>query len=398
MKKKKSAKDNIITESIICIVSMIILLVIGIVIKNYTLLIVLGMLALFLGILIIDRLFSRSKFIKEQNVLKDHYESIKKRKLKTVFEECYILAYDDSLSSSLLSTLKKSKVEGIRSITTDIIDTNSVIICCQYNSFEVNIHVYEDHIDYRIFPPSRFDIIKSTKSFIEKRTAKISSKECYDIDSFLYQLSTLMSKIKDIVDSFIASNKVDNMFNGRLLNKFDYYWHNTKVESIFGIIAGPFLFIMMIYIFVFVLLPDIVYQTENPVGFWLATIFMVLFSILSVYVFVLGIVELSRKHRFDKDFEERKYCKISGKPTKVKINVEIPKSGGMYTKSIVFYFDKTKLFLPLDPKSIDNFKTVKKCQAECMKIHPKIKYLETSKVIFDGANEYINVINRYTSK
>ena len=398
MKKKKSAKDNIITESIICIVSMIILLVIGIVIKNYTLLIVLGMLALFLGILIIDRLFSRSKFIKEQNVLKDHYESIKKRELKTVFEECYILAYDDSLSSSLFSAFKKSKVDGIRSIATDIIDTNSVIICCQYNSFEVNIHVYEDHIDYRIFPPSRFDIIKSTKSFIEKRTAKISSKEYYDIDSFLYQLSTLMSKIKDIVDSFIASNKVDNIFNGRLLNKFDYYWHNTKVESIFGIIAGPFLFIMMIYIFVFVLLPDIVYQTENPVGFWLATIFMVLFSILSVYVFVLGIVELYRKHRFDKDFEERKYCKISGKPTKVKINVEIPKSGGMYTKSIVFYFDKTKLFLPLDPKSIDNFKTVKKCQAECMKIHSKIKYLETSKVIFDGANEYINVINRYTSK
>ena len=398
MKKKKSAKDNIITESIICIVSMIILLVIGIVIKNYTLLIVLGMITLFLGILIIDRLFSRSKFIKEQNVLKDHYESIKKRELKTVFEECYILAYDDSLSSSLLSTLKKSKVEGIRSITTDIIDTNSVIICCQYNSFEVNIHVYEDHIDYRIFPPSRFDIIKSTKSFIEKRTAKISSKECYDIDSFLYQLSTLMSKIQDIVDNFIASNKVDNMFNGRLLNKFDYYWHNAKVESIFGIIAGPFLFIMMIYIFIFVFLPDIVYQTENPVGFWLATVFMVLFSILSVYVFVLGIVELSRKHRFDKDFEGKKYCKISGKPTKVKINVEIPKSGGMYTKSIVFYFDKTKLFLPLDPKSIDNFKTVKKCQAECLNIHSKIKYLETSKVIFDGANEYIKVINRYTSK
>lgn len=398
MKKKKSAKDNIITESIICIVSMIILLVIGIVIKNYTLLIVLGMIALFLGILIIDRLFSRSKFIKEQNVLKDHYESIKKRELKTVFEECYILAYDDSLSSSLLSTLKKSKVKGIRSITTDIIDTNSVIICCQYNSFEVNIHVCGDHIDYRIFPPSRFDIIKSAKSFIEKRTAKISSKECYDIDSFLYQLSTLMSKIKDIVDSFIASNKVDNMFNGRLLNKFDYYWHNTKIESIFGIITGPFLFIMMIYIFVFVLLPDIVYQTENPIGFWLATVFMVLFSILSVYVFVLGIVELSRKHRFDKDFEGKKYCKISGKPTKVKINVEIPKSGGMYTKSIVFYFDKTKLFLPLDPKSIDNLKTVKKCQAECLKIHSNIKYLETSKVIFDGANEYINVINRYSSR
>ena len=398
MKKKKSAKDNIITESIICIVSMIILLVIGIVIKNYTLLIVLGMLALFLGILIIDRLFSRSKFIKEQNVLKDHYESIKKRELKTVFEECYILAYDDSLSSSLFSAFKKSKVDGIRSIATDIIDTNSVIICCQYNSFEVNIHVYEDHIDYRIFPPSRFDIIKSTKSFIEKRTAKISSKECYDIDSFLYQLSTLMSKIQDIVDNFIASNKVDNMFNGRLLNKFDYYWHNAKVESIFGIIAGPFLFIMMIYIFIFVFLPDIVYQTENPVGFWLATVFMVLFSILSVYVFVLGIVELSRKHRFDKDFEGKKYCKISGKPTKVKINVEIPKSGGMYTKSIVFYFDKTKLFLPLDPKSIDNFKTVKKCQAECLNIHSKIKYLETSKVIFDGANEYIKVINRYTSK
>ena len=70
----------------------------------------------------------------------------------------------------------------------------------------------------------------------------------------------------------------------------------------------------------------------------------------------------------------------------------------MYTKSIVFYFDKTKLFLPLDPKSIDNFKTVKKCQAECLNIHSKIKYLETSKVIFDGAHEYIKVINRYTSK
>ena len=99
-----------------------------------------------------------------------------------------------------------------------------------------------------------------------------------------------------------------------------------------------------------------------------------------------------------KTLKEKKYCKISGKPTKVKINVKIPKSGGMYTKSIVFYFDKTKLFLPLDPKSIDNLKTVKKCQAECLKIHSNIKYLETSKVIFAGANEYINVINRYSSR
>jgi hypothetical protein len=155
---------------------------------------------------------------------------------------------------------------------------------------------------------------------------------------------------------------------------------------------------MMIYIFVFAFLPDKEYQTENPVGFWLATIFMVLFVILAVYIFVLSIVELSRKHKFEKDFEGRKYCKISGKPTKVRINVEIPKVGSMYIKSMTFFFGKTKLFLPLEPRNINNLKVIKKCKAECMKTHSNIKYLETSKIIFDGANEYVNIANRYSSR
>lgn len=398
MKKNKSAKDKIISEAVIPFVSIIIFLIISIVIQNYTPLIILGIILLFFGIFIIKLRFSGLKFTKEQNVLKEHYESIKNQEIKTVFDECYLSAFDDSLSQALFSTLKKNKVDGIRSITTDIVDTNYIIICCQYNSFEVNIHVYEDHIDYRIFPPSRYDIIKSAKSFIEKRTAKISSTECYDIDSFLYQLSTLMKDVRDIVDNFIASNKVDNIFNGRLLHKFDYYWSNAKIEGIIGIIAGPFLFIMVICSFIFGFLPDKDYQTQNPLGFWLAVIFMVLFMALAVYVFVLSIVELSRKHKFEIDFEKKKYCKISGKPTKVRINVEIPKSGNMYIKSIVLYFGKTKLLLPLEPKSIDSFKIAKKCKAECTKIHSNIKYLETSKIIFDGANEYINIINRYSSK
>ena len=397
MKKKKSIKDEMIVGSIFAIISFIILLIYGIVAKNYAALIMLGISAVIICILQVDIHLSRQKFSNEQKALNQHFESIKQQENRSIFEECYILAYDDSLSSSLFSAFKKNKVDGIRSIDTNVVDKNYVLICCQYNSFEINIHIYEDHIDYRIFPPSRFDIIKSTKSFIEKRTAKISSQKYYDIDSFLYQLSTLMGDIKDIVDRFIASNKVDNMFNGRLLHKFNYYFSNVKVESICGIIAGPFLF-TIICICAFVLLPDKDYTSENPIGFWISAIFMVLFSILSVYVFVHGIVELSRKHKFEKDFEGRKYCKISGKPTKVKINVDKVKDGPMYTKSMILFFGKTKLFLPLELRNVDNFKVIKKCKAECLNIHSNIKYLETSKVIFDGANEYINVINRHTSK
>lgn len=396
MKKKKSAKEEMIIGSIFGIISFIILLIYGIVAKNYALLIILGILIVVVCILEVDLHLSRQKYAKEEATLKQHFESAKQQENKSVFEECYVLAYDDSLSSSLYSTFKKNKVEDIRSITTDVDDINSVSVCCQYNSFEIDLRIYDDHIDYRIFPPSRFDIIKSTKSFIEKRTAKISSEECYDIESFLCQLSTLMSDIKNIVDKFIASNKVDNMFNGRLLNKFHYYWHNTRVESIFGIIAGPFISITLIYCFIFLLLPDKEYRAENPIGFWLAAIFFVLLSILGIYVFSHGIGELSRKYKFEKDFEMRRYCKISGNPTKVKIHVEIPKGGNMYTKSMVLYFGKTKLFLPLEPRNVENFKIIKKCKAECKNIHANIKYLETSKIIFDGANEYINVINRNT--
>lgn len=401
MKKKKSVKsvkDEMIVGSIFAIISFIVLLILGIVTKNYAILIILGIITVVLCILEIDMHLSRRKFSDEQKILKQHFESIKQQENISVFNECYLLAYEDSLSTSLFSAFKKNKVDGIRSIATNVVDKNSVLICCQYNSFEINIHIYEDHIDYRIFPPSRFDIIKSTKSFIEKRTAKISSKECYDIDSFLYQLSTLMSKIKDIVDEFIATNKVDNMFNGRLLHKFNYYWKNAKFDSVIEIICGPLMSIFMIFGFVFAILPDKEYQAENPIGLWIAAIFTVLLSILGIYAFVHGITELSRKHKFEKDFEERKYCKISGKPTKVKIYVEIPKGGNMYTKSMVLYFGKTKLFLPLEPRSVDKFKTVKKMQAECVKIRANIKYLETSKIIFDGASEYINIINRYSSK
>ena len=394
MKKKKSAKEEMIIGSIFGIISFIILLIYGIVAKNYALLIILGILIVVVCILEVDLHLSRQKYAKEEATLKQHFESAKQQENKSVFEECYVLAYDDSLSSSLYYAFKKNKVDGIRSITTDIADTNSIIICCQYNSFEINIRVYEDHIDYRIFPPSRFDIIKSTKSFIEKRTAKISSKEYYGIESFLSQLSALMSDITVIVDKFISSNKVDNVFNGRLLHKFDYYWSNAKVDSIAGIIAGPFISITLIYCFIFLLLPDKEYRAENPIGFWLAAIFIVLLSILGIYVFSHGIVELSRKYKFEKDFEMRRYCKISGKPTKIKINVEITKSYNMYIKSIFLYFGKTKLFLPLAPKRIDNLKNVKKCKAECMKIHANIKYLETSKIIFDGAQGYINLINK----
>ena len=96
-------------------------------------------------------------------------------------------------------------------------------------------------------------------------------------------------------------------------------------------------------------------------------------------------------------FEQKRVLTINQEPSKITIDMEKPgkHSSVFYLTSATLYFQGLKLILPLPRRAVNNPRNKRKCYNECLKIQTNLKYLPNSKIIIDGADRYINIINKH---
>ena len=155
-------------------------------------------------------------------------------------------------------------------------------------------------------------------SGLERCSKDMSYEEFFDIDELGDFIANLISKLKDKIESFLDTNIVDPIFNGRLLDKTKAYLSHLKKEGLLCVILTPpftaFMLLGLIYSFV-----DKNFKIENPAGFYIAIICCSAFFILFFILFIYGIKLLVQRRKFKKDYMLKSLSTICEFPNKVKI-------------------------------------------------------------------------------
>lgn len=392
--KKKNIKN--ILKNIFIIICIIVSIIYIILSKNYKLAIKLILMAI---VLLISALIFTYSIIKEYFVNKKitkYYNFLKTKTDTTLFEECFILSFQNKLDNLIKLNLGKKKIKNINNLKTLNINTNQISVTYKYIGFEVFIFLMKDEIYYTIDSPTRYDGIKNNIDFEKFQKIDLSLNNFILIDSLLLDIAELIYNINYKIDTFAKENLVDELFNGRLLNKLKDYLSFLNREGLICTIFGLPLTLFFSWGIAMAFI-DVNFKMDNPIGFYLVLILCPAISLLFIYGFFHGISCLVIKQNFKKDFKQKRFLSTNNKPYKISIGKEKPGkySNTMFLTYATIHYKKLTLILPLPRKAINNPKNMKKCYKECLKLQKNLKYLPKSKIIIDGAEMYINIINKY---
>lgn len=324
------------------------------------------------------------KFKKKINVLMDKTD-------RTVYEECYVLGYQEKFDNVIKQFIEKEKIKGINNIYAESLINDQIIIGFKYKGFDAAIGIEENKSYYIIDSPSRYDGIKNNKRFEQKKDLKLSCRDYDNLDDFIYMIVLCIKSVIEEIDSFMDVNLVDNLFNGRLLEKNRIYFSELKKEGWLLTIVGVVFFAF----FTFLLVHDFI-TLKNITSTITASILVLLIFVPCIY---FGIKFLCRIRNYKHDYETKSYCVINEKPYKIKIRKDkLSKYSNWYVREVVLYFKNVKLILIVGDNSIKNHKSIRICKKECLEIQTELKYLTKSKIIIDGADKYISTIRKHLLK
>lgn len=396
MKKNKLKQITEIVLPIICVVGLIVYAALT---KDneilFKLLISIIIIAAFAGIVfgILYILILKNKIIEYK--VKKYFNYLKQKNERNIFEEFYILTYQQKADELVKQHLEKNKISGIHSINLESTYNKKVFMYCSYKGFRIVLLFDNDSVQYAVDSPSRYNGTKANINFEKLSKEDISYEQFFDIDELGDFIANLISKLKDKIESFSDTNIVDPIFNGRLLDKTKAYLSHLKKEGLVCVILTPpftaFMLWGVIYSFV-----DKNYKIENPAGFYTAIICCSAFSILFFILLIHGIKVLVQRRKFKKDYDLKSFFTICEFPNKVKIIKEKPGkySDNFYLISAILYFNNIKLIIPFDGELILNKQNIRKCCEECKKIKSEIKYLPKSRIIIDGEKQFVKIIKK----
>lgn len=393
--KKKVSNDTI--SYIATILSFIALAVYAIIDKNYKLLITLGILVLFFVVVILFIHFSTAGINKRQKKLSLQYKTYKNKANRTLFEELYMMAFTERLDEQLKSFIKKEKLKSIQALCSDVIDEDTFDIFYRYIGFDVTLSIKKNNLNYRIDSPVKYDGTSQNISFEKKKDVDIDINKLSSIDEFYNMIKGLISEINIEVDNFKETNQTDEIFNGRLVDSFERLVKRFKYEGYISVILGPpilvFMMIGLVYSFI-----DISYKEENFVGFIACIISCFSLGIVFLFIIIIGINYLKIYKNYQKDFDLKRYKVINEKIKNIRV---VRENVGRYDSSrtiryIILYYENLKLIVPI--KGYVEFsgrKNLKVFKEKCLELKCSIKYLEKSKLVFDGAGRYLCLMRKY---
>ncbi len=398
MKNKKNNKKKLknileIIFIVACIIGAIIYIVLT---KNYEFAIKILIRIVLLLIPASILLFMFFKEIIIQKRIKKYYDYLKTKEEKTLFEECCVLTYQNKLDDFLKAALEKKKIKNINSLSVTINNHRQPVIFYKYTGFEVYIYLTENNVFYKIDSPTRYDGIKDNIELEKLEKTTIDLDSFILLDDLIAHLVDLIYNINLTISTFTKDNIVDDLFNGRLLDKLKDYLSFLKREGWLCTILSIPLTALFAWGIVMAF-TDVSYKADNPAVFYLVLILCPAFVLLFTWAFFHGIKCLIRRKAFYKDFEQKRVLTINQELSKITIDMEKPgkHSSVFYLTSATLYFKGLKLILPLPRRAVNNPRNKRKCYNECLKVQTSLKYLPNSKIIVDGADRYINIINKH---
>lgn len=389
---KKINKEHL--ENIIIILLLAGLIIYGIVAEELKIVVTCGLLIVSYFVINLIMIFSLRSLTRQSKLEQKYYNELAKRDNLSIFEQVKLLAYEDKLDDLIRNKLKDKKIKNVLSLETDVNGIDKAMFWYRFNGFEVIVNISNDIVTYQIDSPANYEYLSDNHKFEEEKKEFINLNNYNSITEIIDDLVKLVLEINGQIEVFQASHTIDQTFNGRLLKKIENLRKCLKTNGLGLVILSPILlfgFSIMLYFGI----TDFEYREENPIGYTIFMISIVLFLAFIIFSLFIGIWCLKTLCAIKKDIQEKSIEKITVKPKNVKI---IAESLGKHSIRRVLRFiyivtDDCKLIIPFSNNHWIN-KSVRKCAKECEKITAELTYLKTSKVVISGYSKYIGVVKR----
>ncbi|MBR2970244.1 MAG: hypothetical protein IKC48_00370 [Clostridia bacterium] len=391
----KNKKLNNLVETVVPILSAVGLLIYGLITKNQKVLIILLFFSFLFGAALLISYFITLKNKIFEKKIKDHYDILKQKDYKNIFENFFILTYQNKCEKLIKQSLQNNKIKDVCSLNIRIANTNQILMDFIYKEFKTVFIFTQDTILHYIDSPSKYYEVTANKKLEEVIDEKNAYSKFSNLDQFADYIARLINNLTLKIDAFSESNIVDPIFNGSLLDKFSNYLSFLKKAGLICVISTPFLGALAAYGSV-ACFADVNFKIENPFGFYTAIICCPAFFIFCFAAFIYGIKALIELSNFKKDYKQKNLSVIFDSPYKVKILKEkLGKySSSLYLKAVILYYENIKLSIPFPAPIIYRKENIKKCCTKCTKVKAELKYLTKSKIVVAGDGSYYNIIKK----
>ena len=374
----------------------VVFLIEGIVQKDYKLLMKLVFAILILVIMFAIAAICYLAFELDFKLVIREFNKLKSKEQKTVYEELFVLSYQNKLDDLLLLKLKETKLESISNIRTVNQSKNAIAIHYNTGSCPIKLEITREDIKYDIDLPTKYDGLKKTKEFERKTSTNVKTDSFIDIDVFLDSLILLMENIKIDIDNFKDENKVDEFFNGRLISKLKQSTRYLLAEGLIGFIGGSIIFGFLLFTFLYLPSEPTIKETinKNIIPF----IILILIEILMLGITIYGANYLIKYIRMKKDISNKRINVMKEKPYRVRIIYDQPSKHSKTKKLryIKLYFKSKSLLIPFaHPEYFTKTKNLKLTKDKLLEINNDLTYLEKSRLVVKGSSKYINTVKKY---
>ncbi len=362
------------------------LLIYSIIAKNYPMVIfLLALVVLVLVLLAITSIDSK----KTNKKIVDNYQALKEKPNKTVFDELYILAYQEKLDDLLIERIKRRKIKNVSSIVAYTEGTKSVEIDFIYRGFDFSASINEKNIQYQICVATRYEILNNNEfEKIHDVSYLLEEDNCVDdlIDNVCELIKSVIVKINDYCDL----NKVDDVFNGRLNNKLcDYIFDLKQYRWIY-----MFFLIMGISLSILFAVKIIIKDYPNNEVLIMCLMFIGVSVVVSVFSTISSIHYFTQYGKIQSDLKNKQTSFIEGKPKRVIICRELLTKYPRKLRYIKLYFDNKIIIIPLAHCYLRK-RNFKQFYSDCKKLEAKFTYLSKSNVVILGEERYINLVRKH---
>lgn len=385
------------TQIFLGIISFIAIMISSIINNSYKGLIAFGIMVLLIGVLFLINYLLDIKIERKIKKIIKYYNQLKLKPNLNNYEKLYILTYQNKIEEILKDEFKKNKLKDISSLDGYIENINEINIIYKYSSCEVLIEITDNNIKYSIDTPTKYDGLDSNKEFENKKDTKININSFNDFDLFIDSLVLLIEQTMNEITNFKNNNIVDEVFNGRLINKLKNSSNYLKQEGYVCAILGPILLIMFTIITVF-MITDTDYIKENPFGYYLGFMFSILFVAFTGFCSIYGLNYIFKYRNMLDDIKNKRTTVITEKPIRIRIiKDQLNKYNSRRTlRYIKLYFKHTSILIPyINNEYVKKPKNIRLTIDKLMDLECNITYLSKSRIVIKGGEKYISVSKKY---
>ena len=339
--------------------------------------------------------FLLSKYERLEKKIKKKKNELKEKINPTGFEKLFILSCNnqgDIYVNNYLKTVQNKKIKKMR---IEPIDTNSLLVSCKYDGFDIEFSLSNDKVEWMIDSPSKYDGTKENKELEKKRKHSIDSIHNTSIEVLVDFLLTIIEESSIIIDEFKKNNEVDLVINGRLVHKLEMISKYMKLEGFSCLFTTPFLIGILVFAIVMGIHDDSVKNDIPSILTLIGACFILVFCL--ILAFLYGLKNVLKCYHMKNDIKKKRTNTIEEKPIKVKlVRDQRTKACSFRTiRCLILYYPNHKKFvIPfMEYISFNPKKKIKEIYAECLSLSPKkLTYLEKSRIVILGGKPYIDII------